>query len=132
MVALRLEGPEFDRLVGDALEHLWDFSYLGKHPLVELQSVKSQIPLPNGWTHLDRGRALSDLLQAAIEDLKPVKRQRDVSRERMFATILYRAYVEGIPNQQIAALLHVGDRTMYRYKRRAIRVVAQLLRDWEQ
>jgi hypothetical protein len=131
MVASSLEGPEFDRLVADALEHLWDFSYLGKHPLAELQSVKSQIPLPNGLTHLDKGRALSDLLQSAIENLKPAKRQRDVSRERTFSTILYRAYVEGIPNRQIAGSLHIGVRTMYRYKSKAIRVVAQILRDWE-
>jgi hypothetical protein len=131
MATLDVESVKFDSLVADALEHLWDFSYLGNHALVELEIVKRQAVRSSDSTHLDEGRALSDLLQAAIEDLKPAKRQRDISRERMFSTILYQAYVEGIPNTQIAEVLNIGERTFYRYKRKAIRVVAQLLRDWE-
>jgi hypothetical protein len=131
MATLDLEGVKFDRLVADALEHLWDFSYLGKHPLAELQSVKRQTSGSSDSTHLDAGRALSDLLQAAIEDLKPAKRQREISRERFFSTVLFQAYIEGIPNKQIAGSFRVGERTLYRYKAKAVRVVAQLLRDWE-
>jgi hypothetical protein len=130
MATLDPEDAGFDGLVVDVLEHLWDFSYLGKHRLAGLQSVKRQI-LQNDSTHLDEGRALSEILQAAIDDLKPAKRQRDFSRERMFSTILYQAYIEIIPNAQIARSLHIGVRTLYRHKAKAIRVVAQLLRDWE-
>ena len=131
MATLDLQNHAFDGLVTDALEHLWDFSHLGNHPLAELESVKRQTSGSPDLTHLDAGRALSDLLQAAIEDLKPVKKQRKFSRERTFSTILYKAYVEGIPNKQIAESLGIAERTLYRYKTRAIRVVAHILRDWD-
>ncbi len=131
MAGMDLEGPEFDGLVADALEHLWDFSHLGNHPLAQLRTVARTAKHSSDPTHLDRGRALCDLLVTAIEQPKPAKRQRDFSREKMFATILYRAYVEGVPNQEIAEGLNIGDRTFYRYKAGAIRVVAQLLREWE-
>lgn len=131
MAAIDLDGPEFDGMVADALEHLWDFSYLGSHPLAGLESVTRAVARAVDPSHLDRGRALCDLLVRAMDQLKPGKRQRDISRERMFSIILSRAYIDGIPNKQIAESLNIGDRTFYRYKANAIRVVARLLRDWE-
>jgi DNA-directed RNA polymerase specialized sigma subunit len=49
----------------------------------------------------------------------------------LFSAILHQAYVEGIPNTRIGEALNIGERTLCRYKRKAIRVVAQLLREWE-
>lgn len=131
MAAIDLDSPEFDGLVADALEHLWDFSYLGSHPLARLESVTRIAARSVKPSHLDQGRALNDLLVKAIDQLKPGKRQRDISRERMFWIILSRTYIDGIPNKEITESLNIGDRTFYRYKANAIRVVARLLRDWE-
>src|SRR5713226_1446772 len=62
---------EFDRLVAEGLEHLWDFSYLGKHPLSQLSIVKQRLPQMLHHSHLDAGRAVSEILRHAIEALKP-------------------------------------------------------------
>jgi hypothetical protein len=125
-------SPEFDELVADALEHLWDLAYLGKHALTELQSVKRRVSWPSDLTLRDQGRALGDLLQVAIVKPRPPKTQHNFSREKLLHTILYQAYVEGIENKQIAKSLNIGERTYYRYKAVAIHVVALLLRYWEE
>jgi hypothetical protein len=60
-------------LVEDALRHMHDYAYLGEHPLVRLRAVESFISAPeHGYvTHLDRGKALQELLLAGIEKLRP-------------------------------------------------------------
>ena len=82
-----VETREFERLVADALEHLWDFAYLGKHPLTGLRSVQRRTPQRNGLSYLDNGRALSDLLQAAIESLRPCPQQEELSHEKYYYSI---------------------------------------------
>jgi hypothetical protein len=132
MPLTELNARKFEELVADALEHLWDYAYLGTHPLVELQSVKRQMP-PNGkWSHVDMGRLLNGILQNAIEKIKPNNLDSDLSREKHYFLILRKAYVEGVHNKAIAVDLSIGERTLYRYSAKAIQVVAQILRDWEQ
>ena len=123
---------EMENWVADALEHLYDFSYLGTHPLANLRVVdktlvRDQTPL----THVDRGRALSKVLQIAIDELKPVDKPDDVGREARFYSILYEAYRQGKENQDIALRLSISERTFYRDRRRALQAVAQVLRDME-
>jgi len=122
---------KFEEHVADGLEHLWDYAYLGTHPLIELQSVKQRV-LQNGKPCVvDVGRALSDVLQDAIESLKPAGPHSDLSREKHYYTILYKAYVEGVQNKAISGSLNIGERTLYRYSAKAIQVVARIIRDWE-
>src|SRR3989442_764662 len=60
-----------DRLVEEALEHLWDYSYLGSHPLASARLARSYLANGKGReTHIDRGMAVSRLLQDAIQKLK--------------------------------------------------------------
>ena len=62
-------------LVEDALRHLYDCSYLGQHPLAQLQWVqRRQSPkgkLPGLNTHLHVGHALFSLLVDMVEQLRP-------------------------------------------------------------
>ena len=131
MALAGMETREFEKLVANALEHLWDFAYLGKHPLANLRSVQSRALHRNGLSYLDTGRALSDVLQAAIESLKLCTQQEELSRERHYYTILHQAYVECVQNKMIARSLDMGERTLYRYSTKAIQAVAQILHDWE-
>lgn len=121
----------FEKQVADALKHLWDYSYLGKHPLARLNAVRRRMHNRSEVSHVDVGRAVSDLLQAAIGNMKPTNDQGEFSRERYYHTILTKAYVEGTENKAIADSLNIGERTLYRYCTRAVQVVAQILRDWE-
>ena len=122
---------EFDRLVAGGLEHLWDFSYLGKHPLSQLSIVKQRLPQELHHSHLDAGRAVSEILRDAIEALKPIEGQKNFSREKHYYTILVKAYVESIPNKTIAKSINMGERTLYRYSIKAIQASAQVLWDWD-
>jgi hypothetical protein len=126
-----LNSPDFGEMLEDALEHLWEFSYLGQSPLARLKSVNRALPQDSPWSHVDRGRALHTILQEAIEQLKPTEQQLNLSREAAYYPILHRAYVEGVDNKAIAQTAGISLRTFYRQRTEAIRAVAQILRDWE-
>src|SRR5262245_35489209 len=75
---IMVTAPDDDamtHLVDDALRHLHNRSYLGQHPLAELQIVKlMQCPPSDGSslnTHLSLGHALRSLLVDVIERLRP-------------------------------------------------------------
>jgi hypothetical protein len=127
----RVNGPDFEKLVADALEHLWEFSYLGKSPVANLTMVKQSLPQGRKWSHVDLGRALSRVLQEAIENLKPAEHHPSFSRESLYYPILRQAYIEGIENKVIVHNLGISRRTFYRRRTEAIGVIAQILRDWE-
>ena len=96
---------EIGQWLPDALEHLYDYSYLGTHPLSQLRCVarlivRDQTPL----THVDRGRALSRALQIAIDELKPEDEPANVGHEKRFYAILNQKYREGRENREIALL----------------------------
>jgi hypothetical protein len=128
---LSVSDQEFDAWVSDALERLWDFHYLGNHPLAKLNRVEEQLTGKHARSHLDRGKILSEVLQAAIEALRPSKAPRGHSNESRYYPILYYAYVETEENQSIARRLDISERTFYRELPKAIHVIAQVLHDWE-
>jgi hypothetical protein len=126
-----LDTRRFEELVADALEHLWDYSYLGTHPLVELDGLREYAHPTGKWSHVDQGRMLSEMLRNSIETLNSSNPQFGLSREKHYYSILHKAYVEVVPNKMIAKELNIGERTLYRYSAKAIQVVAKILRDWE-
>jgi hypothetical protein len=129
--SLDLNSPDLEKQVADALEHLWEFSYLGKSTLAKLDTVKRSLPQKRNWSHVDLGSALSGILQAAIEDLKVMEEYLGFSREALYHPILYQAFIKGAENKFIAQTLGISLRTYYRRRTEAIQVVAQILRDWE-
>jgi hypothetical protein len=126
-----LDKRKFEELVADALEHFWDYAYLGAHPLAELESVKQRVFSSVRRNHVETGRALNGVLRDAIETLKSDEKCYGFSREKHYHTILYKAYVESVRNKDIASSLHIGERTLYRYSTKAIQVVSKILMDWE-
>ncbi len=127
-----MQSNEMEAWVADALEHLYDFSYLGTHPLANLRAVdKALVQDQTPLTHVDRGRALSKVLQIAIDELKPMDKPDDIGREAHFYAILSEAYRQGRENRDIALQLSISERTFYRDRRRALQALAHVLRDME-
>lgn len=124
-----LERGEFVELVEEALRRCHDLTYLGEHPLARLRAVERSLTKEEGTiTHLDRGRALRDLLMAAIDKLKPDQEEpKHPSREWYPHIIVHDAYVVGIPNREIMSRLYISEGTFNRTRRRAILAVARAL-----
>lgn len=121
-------------LVEDALRRLYDYPYLGEHKLAQLRIVESHLDVQKGTfvTHLDRGKALQEVLIAAIEKLKPPGQQPSLpTREWHQYIILHDSYVLGELNRDIMAKLYIGEGTFNRARRRAIRGVARALEEME-
>jgi len=131
MTPIDLDSPEFMSLIADALEHIWDFSYLGKHPLTKLNTVIEQMPRKTRISHIDYGRALGEVLQAAIESIKPADKKKHWSWEARYYAVLLKTYLEGDNNRAVAHSLGISERTLYRYRVKAIRLVTEVVHDWE-
>lgn len=129
---MSLTLSDVEKFAPDAVEHLYDFSYLGTHPLAALRIVAAaNIHDHTPSTHIDRGRALSKVLQVAIDELSPTGEPANVSRESRFFALLFQAYREGKENREIAITLSISERTFYRERLRALHALAQILWDME-
>jgi hypothetical protein len=135
-----LEGVDekgFVTLVEEVLRRLYDYAFLGDHPLAQLQVVAGAATARGApmITHLDRGRALNEVVQKAITKLRPngeePARHTVPGREWHQYMILHNAYVLGEPNRDIMSRLYVGEGTFNRTRRRAVRGVARALREME-
>ena len=120
--------------VEDALRHLYDYPYLGEHPLAQLRVIRTHLDVQDTAfvTHLDRGRALQKTLLMAIEKLKPSSlRAAPPGREWHQYVILHDCYVLGKPNRDVMSDLYIGEGTFNRARRRAVRGVARALAEME-
>ena len=124
--------------VEDALRRLYDYTYLGEHALAKLAVVQQCLGGrdPQFVTHIDRGKALSEVLVQAMEKLRPEgpepKRLEVPSREWHLFLVLHAAYVGGDPNREIMSWLYIGEGTFNRTRRRALRGVAKAVQEMEQ
>jgi hypothetical protein len=129
---------EFIPLVEECLRQLHDFSYLGRHRLAGLQLVNEQLDdqQKGHVTHIDRGKALHELLLQLLAKLRPAgadpQRQAVPSREWHQFIILHDAYVQNKMTREIMSRLYISEPTFHRTRRRAIRSVARVLREMEQ
>ena len=115
---------EFVRLVEEALRNLADYAALGQSPLA------AQLTAP-GATHVERGKAVRQMLIQTIETLRPAGQRPTgiLPREWYGHAILYDAYVEDAPNREIMARLYISEGTFNRVRRKALRAAARSL--WE-
>jgi hypothetical protein len=86
-------------------------------------------------THLERGKALSEVLVQAVSKLRPGGPEPDSHRvpprEWQQYVILHDSYVLGELNRDIMSRLYIGEGTFNRARRRAIRAVARALQEME-
>jgi hypothetical protein len=120
------------RQVEDALRNMTSLAYLGAHPLAGLRSVATRLPV-QGATHLDKGRALYQVLAEGVEKLCPDgRRPRDpIPREWHPYIILHDAYLDDQPNKDIMARLYISEGTFNRTRRAALRALTRLLEERE-
>lgn len=117
-----MERSEFERLVRDALNSLYDQAALQTHPLAEYMTPSAK--------H-SRGQQLRDTLIAAIERLRPFDREPlPGSPEWRPYLLLYGRYVEGENLPTLQMRLALSERQLRREHGRAIEAVAGLL--WDQ
>jgi len=114
----------FVDIVRDALTHLYDPIHLQSHPLANLLSS------PAGADQVTRAQKLRQTLLAAIERLNPAVGGATPSPEASisYSALTYR-YVDGLSPEEIASLLAVSPRQVYRKLREGVEAVACLLRD---
>jgi hypothetical protein len=125
-----LSEREAISLVEDALRRLHDYPYLGEHSLAQLRIIDLHFDVQEGTfvTHLDRGKALQDVLTTAIEKLKPSGPQPSpLTREWYQYVILHDCYMLGKLNRDVMSALYISEGTFNRARRRAVRGVARAL-----
>ncbi len=124
---------EFVALVEEGLRRLFDYSYLGEHKLAHLNMVERELqPGEAPITHLDRGKALKEVLLQALGKLRPPGSQPDPpTLEWHPFLVLHDAYVLGEPNREIMSKLYISESTFNRTRRRAIRALAKALLEME-
>jgi len=132
-----LEGQserETIALVEDALRHVHDYSYLGEHELARLCMVDAHLTAQEDTfvTHLDRGKALHQVLSTAVEKLRPSGSQPSPpTREWHQYVVLHDCYVSGKLTRDVMGALYVSEGTFNRARRQAIRGVARALGEME-
>lgn len=133
-----VDEEEFTSMVEDALRRLHDYSYLGEQPLAQLRVVAWRMETNKGGfvTHIDRGKALSDILTQAVQKLRPEGEAPDrhavPGREWYQYIVLHDAYVLGELNRDIMSRLYISEGTFNRTRRRAVRSVSKALPEMEQ
>jgi len=132
-----IDDKEFASLVEDALRRLHDYPYLGEQTLARLAIVTGSLEDCDEAfvTHIECGKALSEVLQEALNKLRPPGPEPGTTdvppREWHQFLILHGAYVEGKLNRDIMSWLYVGEGTFNRTRRRALRGVAKALQEME-
>lgn len=115
---------DFERTVEQCLQHLADYTFLG-------QSRLANELLLSGATHIERGKAVRNVLLQAIESLRPAGARpgasQTVPREWHAYTIFYNAYVDDVPNRDIMSQLYISEGTFNRQRRKALHAVARAL-----
>jgi hypothetical protein len=82
-------------------------------------------------TPLEQAQALGEVLNAAIDRLKPA-RADDQAPAALQYEVLHLEYRLGMETKHVADRLHIGDATFFRYRRAAIQAVAEDLRSREE
>jgi CheY-like chemotaxis protein/AraC-like DNA-binding protein len=107
--------------VKDALEHLYDFPYLQRHPLTHTRAAPLQGPAASVAQSLRRE------LMDAVETLNPGPDVPFRAPHARLYNLLHLRYVEGMTVQEVANELGISARQTYRDFRRAEESVAVVL-----
>jgi hypothetical protein len=118
--------------VEDALRKMADYTYLGNHPLANMELIHQKLPIDT-HTHIERGKALNEVLKMAIEKLRPGEEfPKDPPPREWYAYYILRdAYIDEIPNRDIMLRLYISEGTFNRTRRSAVRAVTQAIKEME-
>ena len=120
------------KLVEDILRNIFDYAFLGDSVISELRLIRDRLP-EGATTHLDKGKVVYDVIEEAVNKLRPEDEYpgEPVPREWHSFLILYGAYFENKLNRDIMSQLYISEGTFSRTRRSAIRTVARVLVEME-
>jgi len=129
---LNLDGEIAARSVEEALRNLYDYAYLSDCALAKLTRIQAASS-NSGSTHLDRGKLVYQTILDALEKLRPPGEmpREPIPRQWYPYLILYHAYLENKPNNEIMMRLYISEGTFNRTRRAAIRSLARVLSEME-
>ena len=116
----QVSRDEFRQYVKEALRNLYDPACLENQPLVGLLRVRRS----PGSTE---GEALHELLRETIEKLKPAPSIPANSGEWIAYRLLSLHYVRCLSQQETCSELGISEATYFRYQRRALDALANIL-----
>jgi hypothetical protein len=114
--------PKFVKIVEEGLRNLSDYITLGQSELTNYLDISAD-------THIERGKAVRQLLVDAIETLRPDQERpaQPLPREWYSFAVLHDAYIEDAPNREIMARLYISEGTFNRSRQKALRGIARVL-----
>jgi CheY-like chemotaxis protein len=118
-----LSKAEFQELVSNAYQSLYDFVRLRSHPLTPLLIADASVP------HKDRGWQLHHMLLEVVEELYPGPAAPPFSKEWRRHRLMVLRYIEAMDPQAVADQIGISRRQYYREHASAIEAVADIL--WE-
>jgi DNA-binding NarL/FixJ family response regulator len=122
-------------LIEAALRTEGDLTALARnaaHLNLRCVNARARRRLPPGapLTAAERGQTLWEILQEAIGRLRPADEMDPrITRAWRQYRVLHDAYLQGLPNRQIARSLYISARTFDRDRRQALGRVCQIV--WE-
>ncbi len=123
-----VSSPEFEQWVRGALSHYWGGPKLTESPLLGLRIVGETARTQGG----NPAQALREVLNQAIEGLRPAGERRMTATEWLLYNILELKFVRGLRVRDVARRLAMSESDLYRKQRVAIAEVARALADLEQ
>ncbi len=110
----------FTEQIKQALEHLYDFAYLQKHPLARSYSSAD-------GSVKTAGRQFRYALITAIESLKGMPSGHFRAPDARLYNLLHLIYVENLAIQEVALELGISERQAYRDLKRGQEAIAEVL-----
>ena len=114
------------------LRNIYDYALLGDSLIANLKLVDAKLSMGE-VTHIDRGKAVNNIVTEAVEKLRPdTEVPKDPPpREWYPYLILHGAYMENKLNRDIMSRLYISEGTFNRTRRAAIRSIARVLEEME-
>lgn len=116
----RLEPEAFEQQLRDCLSHYYDYAFLQDHSLVRLL-------IPNVRSDVRRVQNFRELVEQAIDSLKPGLGGDAFSRQARFHNILLFRYINQQQVQHVLYRLNLGERQFYRDHNKAIQALGRIL-----
>lgn len=118
-----MEQKEFTSLFRDLISHLYDFTVLETHLLIDV------ITVPDGYSG-SKGEYIRQLIIDEIARFKPGEKEESLTAiEWRSYNILYKRYVEGVSLRELSQMLSLSERQLRRDNSRALQALSG--RIWE-
>ncbi|MEJ2148410.1 MAG: histidine kinase N-terminal 7TM domain-containing protein [Chloroflexota bacterium] len=122
-----LNSPAFDQKIKDALSHYWGGPKLTDSALMSLNVVRQALADNDG----NPQRAVREVLQRAIESLRPEGQRSMTTTEWILYNILEMRFIQGRKVRDVAMRLAMSESDLYRKQRVAIETVASIIAEME-